>query len=156
MKEIVKSTTYIDENAKLHKLENKQINFSYRHSRFKEKQEIITSAILELEKGSQEEIKEKMDTYKKSRQEKQPVDMPSAGSTFKRGTNYIAAQLIDEAGLKGYTIGGAQVSLKHAGFIVNKGNATAEDIIKLTDYIIKTVYEKFGKVLELEIEIVGE
>ncbi len=82
--------------------------------------------------------------------------MPSAGSTFKRGTDFISAKLIDEAGLKGYSIGGAQVSQKHAGFIINKGNATAEDILNLINYVIKVVYEKFGKVLELEIEVIGE
>lgn len=82
--------------------------------------------------------------------------MPSAGSTFKRGTDFISAKLIDEAGLKGYSIGGAQVSKKHAGFIINKGNATAEDILNLINYVIKVVYEKFGKVLELEIEVIGE
>ena len=127
-----------------------------RHSRFKDLQGIIIEAKLELEKANPEEIKEKMENYKKSRIEKQPVDMPSAGSTFKRGTNYISAQLIDQAGLKGYTIGGAQVSLKHAGFIVNTGNATAEDILNLIDYVIKVVYEKFGKILEMEVEVVGE
>lgn len=156
MKEIVKSTTYIDEEAKIHILENEEIDFSYRHSRFKERQEIIIDSMLELEKDDPEVIKEKMNNYKKLRTEKQPINMPSAGSTFKRGTNYISAQLIDEAGLKGYKIGGAQVSLKHAGFIVNTGDATAEDVLELVDYIIKTVYEKFGKILELEIEVIGE
>lgn len=156
MKEIVKQVTYIDEEGNKKTGNNEFIDFSYRHSRFKEKQEIIIEAKLELEKASPEEIKEKMNTYKKARNEKQPIDMPSAGSTFKRGTNYIAAKLIDEAGLKGYQIGGAQVSLKHAGFVVNTGNATAEDILNLTDTIIKTVYAKFGKVLELEIEVIGE
>ena len=97
-----------------------------------------------------------MDEYRKARMEKQPIDMPSAGSTFKRGTNYISAKLIDDAGLKGYKIGGAQVSEKHAGFIVNKGNATAQDILDLIDYVIKVVYEKFGKILELEVEVIGE
>lgn len=156
MKEIVKETTYINEEGKIQTLENQQMDFSYRHSRFKEEQDIIINAKLQLEKGKQEEIKQKMDTYKKARQEKQPIDMPSAGSTFKRGTNFISAQLIDEAGLKGYTIGGAQVSLKHAGFIVNTGNATAQDILDLIDYVIKIVYEKFGKILELEVEVIGE
>lgn len=156
MKEIVKETTYINEEGKIETLENEQMDFSYRHSRFKEKQDIIISAKLKLEKGKLEDIKEKMDTYKKARIEKQPIDMPSAGSTFKRGTNFISAKLIDEAGLKGYTIGGAQVSSKHAGFIVNTGNATAKDILDLIDYIIKVVYEKFGKVLELEVEVIGE
>lgn len=156
MKEIVKETTYINEKGEIQTLENEQMDFSYRHSRFKEKQDIIISSKLKLEKGKLEDIKQKMDTYKKARQEKQPIDMPSAGSTFKRGTNYISAQLIDEAGLKGYTIGGAQVSLKHAGFIVNTGNATSQDILDLIDYVIKVVYEKFGKILELEVEVIGE
>lgn len=156
MKEIVKLVTYIDEEGNIKTEENEFMNFSYRHSRFKEKQEIIIGAKLQLEKDKPDKIKELMDTYKKARMDKQPIDMPSAGSTFKRGTNFISAQLIDEAGLKGYSIGGAQVSLKHAGFIVNKGNATAEDILNLIDYVIKVVYEKFGKVLELEVEVIGE
>ena len=156
MQEIVSEVTYIDENGKIETLKNDEIDFSYRHSRFKEKEDIIISSKLKLEKGRVEEIKEKTETFKNARLEKQPVDMPSAGSTFKRGTNYISAGLIDEAGLKGYTIGGAQVSLKHAGFIVNTGNATAKDIQDLIDYVIKVVYEKFGKVLELEVEVIGE
>lgn len=156
MKEIVIETTCIDEDGNIQILKNEQMDFSYRHSRFKEKQDIIISAKLELERRNSEDIKEKMDTYKKARLEKQPVDMPSAGSTFKRGTNFISAKLIDEAGLKGYSIGGAQVSKKHAGFIVNTGNATAQDILDLIDYVIKVVYEKFGKILELEVEVIGE
>ena len=156
MKEIVKEVTCINEEGKVQILKNEEMDFSYRHSRFKEKQDIIINAKLQLKKGKTEDIKEKMDIYKKSRQEKQPTDMPSAGSTFKRGTNFISAQLIDEAGLKGYSIGGAQVSLKHAGFIVNTGNATAKDILELIDYVIKVVYEQFGKVLELEVEVIGE
>jgi len=156
MKEIVREVTSIDEEGNLQTLENERIDFSYRHSRFKEKQDIIIGAKLQLEKGRTEEIKAKMETYRKAREEKQPIDMPSAGSTFKRGTNYISAQLIDKAGLKGYCIGGAQVSPKHAGFIVNTGNATAEDILNLIDYVIKVVYEKFGKILELEVEVIGE
>lgn len=156
MKEIVKEVTCMNEEGKVQILKNEEMDFSYRHSRFKEKQDIIINAKLQLKKGKTEDIKEKMDIYKKSRQEKQPTDMPSAGSTFKRGTNFISAQLIDEAGLKGYSIGGAQVSLKHAGFIVNTGNATAKDILELIDYVIKVVYEQFGKVLELEVEVIGE
>ena len=156
MKEIVLEVCAMDENGKIQILKNEEMDFSYRHSRFKEQEDIIISAKLQLEKGKLEEIKEKTDTYRNLRNEKQPVDMPSAGSTFKRGTNYISAQLIDEAGLKGYTIGGAQVSLKHAGFIVNTGNATAKDILDLIDYVIKVVYDKFSKVLELEVEVIGE
>ena len=156
MKEVVENVTYIDEEGNKHKLENEQMDFSYRHSRFKEKQEIIIEAQLKFQKEDAEKIKERMDEYRKARMEKQPIDMPSAGSTFKRGTNYISAKLIDDAGLKGYEIGGAQVSEKHAGFIVNKGNATAQDILDLIDYVIKVVYEKFGKILELEVEVIGE
>lgn len=156
MKEIIKNVTYIDENCNIKTIENDELDFSYRHSRFKEKQDIIISAILQLKKGNKNEIKSKIDEYRNARNEKQPIDMPSAGSTFKRGTNYISAKLIDEAGLKGYQIGGAQVSLKHAGFVVNTGNATAKDILDLIDYIIKVVYEKFEKVLDLEIEVLGE
>ena len=156
MKEILKEVTCMDTELNIHVLENKDMDFSYRHSRFKENKEFILSATLELEKGKPEEIKEKMDLYKTSRIEKQPIDMPSAGSTFKRGSNFITAQLIDEAGLKGYSIGGAQVSLKHAGFIVNTGNATAEDILSLIDYVTKVIYEKFEKIIELEVEVLGE
>lgn len=156
MKEVVENVTYMDEEGNKHKLENEQMDFSYRHSRFKEKQEIIIEAQLKFQKEDAEKIKERMDEYRKARMEKQPIDMPSAGSTFKRGTNYISAKLIDDAGLKGYEIGGAQVSEKHAGFIVNKGNATAQDILDLIDYVIKVVYEKFGKILELEVEVIGE
>lgn len=156
MKEIVKQVTYMNENGEVKTIEGELANFSYRYSRFKDKQEIIVEAKLLLKKGKMQEIKTKVNELKEKRQEKQPIELPSAGSTFRRGTNYISAQLIDEAGLKGYSIGGAQVSKKHAGFIVNTGNATAEDILNLIDYVIKVVYEKFGKILELEIEVVGE
>ena len=156
MKEVIENVTYIDEDCNIKTIKNDELDFSYRHSRFKEKQDIIISAILRLKREDSEKIKMKMDEYKNLRNEKQPTNMPSAGSTFKRGTNYISAQLIDEAGLKGYQIGGAQVSLKHSGFVVNNGNATAEDILNLIDYVIKVVYEKFGKVLDLEIEVLGE
>ena len=97
-----------------------------------------------------------MQEYKKYRIEKQPIEYPSAGSTFKRGENYITAKLIDDAGLKGYTIGGAQVSEKHAGFVINKGNATAKDIIELIEYIKEKVYETSKEKINLEIEIIGE
>ena len=135
---------------------NEDINFSYRYSRFKENKEIITSVTFKLKKGNAKEIKEKMDDLNGRRAEKQPLNMPSGGSTFKRGNGFITSQIIDEAGLKGYTIGGAQVSTKHAGFVVNTGNATAEDVLNLVDHIIKVVYEKFGKILEPEIEVIGE
>jgi len=156
MKEIVQSTTYMDKDGNIKLLENEEMNFNYRNSRFKNTDEIIIEATIELEKGNPEEIKGLMEEYRNFRKEKQPIDMPSAGSTFKRGSDFMTAKLIDEAGLKGYKIGGAQVSEKHAGFIVNTGNATAEDVLNLIDYVIKVIYEKFNKVIELEVEVIGE
>ena len=97
-----------------------------------------------------------MNSYAKKRIDSQPLNMPSAGSTFKRGTDFITAKLIDEAGLKGFCIGGAEVSEKHAGFIVNKGNASAKDILNLIDYVKKEVLKKFGRQIETEIKIIGE
>ena len=91
-----------------------------------------------------------------SRKEKQPIQMPSAGSTFKRGNNFITAKLIDDCGLKGYKIGDAEVSKKHAGFIVNTGNATAQDVLDLIEYVKNTVYNKTNNLIELEVQIIGE
>ena len=149
-------TTFIDENLNIKTINNDEQEFSYRKSIFQKKNWIIISTKLHLEKGNKEEIKKKMDEYSLSRKEKQPLNMPSAGSVFKRGENYIAAKLIDESGLKGYSIGGAEVSTKHAGFIVNAGNATAEDVLMLVDKIKAVVKEKYNVNLELEIKIIGE
>lgn len=156
MKQIVDSVTFINENGEVITAKNEDVNFAYRYSRFKEKKEIITGVTFKLSKGNAKEIKEKMDDLNGRRIEKQPLNMPSGGSTFKRGNGFITSQIIDEAGLKGYKIGGAQVSEKHAGFIVNTGNATAEDVLNLVDYVIKVVYEKYGKIIEPEIEVIGE
>ena len=137
-------------------LNNEEQKFSYRKSIFNDKKYIILETKLRLHKGNKKEIKAKMDEYLASRKEKQPIQMPSAGSTFKRGEDFITAKLIDECGLKGYSVGDAEVSTIHAGFIVNKGNATAEDVLALIKHVQDTVYEKTGKKIELEIEIVGE
>ena len=137
-------------------LSNKEQDFSYRHSIFMERKYIILETKLELKRGNYEEIKTKMEEFLANRIQKQPLQTPSAGSTFKRGTDYITAKLIDECGLKGYKIGGAKVSEKHAGFIVNENNASAQDVIDLIKYVQNTVYEKKGKKIELEIEILGE
>ena len=110
---------------------------------------------MKLTKGNTEEIKAIIDSNMQSRKEKQPIEYPSAGSTFKRGTDFITAKLIDDAGLKGYTIGGAKVSEKHAGFIINTGNATAQDVLDLAKYVTDKVYEKFGKKIEFEIKVLG-
>lgn len=137
-------------------LDSSQQQFSYRHSIFAEKQYIVLETKLKLQKGNAQEIKSKMEEYNNSRKEKQPIAYPSAGSTFKRGEDYITAKIIDECGLKGYSIGDAQVSDLHAGFIINKGNATAKDVLKLIKHIQDTVYQKTGKKIELEVEILGE
>jgi len=154
MKDIVIKTTYIDVQGEEHEITNEQHKFKYRSSFFSQNKNVITDTILKLEYGKKEEIEEKMKGYTTWRKEKQPIEYPNAGSTFKRGDGFVTAALIDEAGLKGYKIGGAQVSEKHAGFIVNTGNATAKDTIELIEYVQKKVYEKFGKKIELEIEVI--
>ena len=156
MKDIVKNVTCIDYNGNIKNFSNSDMNFAYRESILKNNKYIVTSVKLNLEKGNIDEIKEKMNQYRTYRKEHQPLEYPSAGSTFKRGKDFITAKLIDESGLKGYQIGGAQVSEKHAGFIINKGNATAKDILDLIEYVKKTVYEKFNKKIELEIQIMGD
>ena len=155
-KDIVNTVTCMDYDGNIKQFENKDMNFGYRKSMLKDKKYIVLEVGMQFEKGIEKNIKEKMDEYKKYRKEKQPIEYPSAGSTFKRGKDYITAKLIDEAGLKGYSIGGAEVSEKHAGFIINKGNATAKDILNLIEYVKNTVYEKFNKKIELEIEFMGE
>ena len=158
MSDIVVSTRYLNlenEQLKVEQVSNSEQDFSYRHSMFSNNT-IILDVILKLRKGNKTEIQEQMNKYRKSRIEKQPIDKPSAGSTFKRGKDFITAQLIDECGLKGYSIGGAQISEKHAGFIVNTGNATAKDVIDLVEFVKQQVLEKFNKTIELEIEIIGE
>ena len=153
MKDIVTEITAIDYNGKIHKFTNEQAEFTYRHSKFSDGKYIILQAKMILEKGNTKDIKSKMDEYAQFRKEKQPIEYPSAGSTFKRGTDFITAKLIDEAGLKGHTIGGAKVSEKHAGFIINTGNATAQDVLDLAKYVTDQVYEKFGKKIEFEIKV---
>ena len=156
IKDILQSVTVCDYKGNIKELENKDLKFTYRSSILKNEKYIVLEANFILAKGKKEEIKQKMEEYKKYRIEKQPLEYPSAGSTFKRGENYITAKLIDECGLKGYKIGGAQVSEKHAGFIINKGNATATDIIQLIEHIEKTIYDKYREKINLEVEVLGE
>ncbi len=132
-----------------------ECEFSYRHSIFMDnKNLIVLFATFELKDGDPDEIKAKMDEYKAKRMASQPLEYPSAGSTFKRPEGYFAGKLIEDSGLKGFGIGGAEVSEKHAGFVINKGGATAEDIKSLVAHIQKTVEEKFDVSLECEIEFV--
>lgn len=154
MKDIVKKITCMTRDGKIQVISNEEAKFEYRNSIFSQNDYIILEAEIQLRKGNPEEIRSKMDEYATYRKEKQPIEYPSAGSTFKRGNDFITAKLIDECGLKGYQIGGAQVSEKHAGFIINKGNATAEDVKQLMKYVEEQVYNKFGKKIEPEIEII--
>lgn len=154
MKDIVEEVTYLDYEGNIHTIKNEECEFSYRHSRFFNDKAIILETKLNLEKGNKQEIQEKVTELAKQRKEKQPLEYPNAGSTFKRGENFITAKLIDECGLKGYSIGGAQVSEKHAGFIINKGNATSKDILDLIEHVQKVVEEKMGEQIKLEIEII--
>ena len=136
-------------------VDGEDCDFSYRHSAFMDyKNLIVLFATFELKKGNPDEIKAKMDEYKAKRVASQPLEYPSAGSTFKRPEGHFAGKLIEDCGLKGYTVGGAQVSEKHAGFVINRGGATATDIENLIAHIQKTVKEKFDVSLECEIEFV--
>ena len=138
-------------------LDNAAHGFGYRESVYREHPErVILSAEFCLEKGDPDGIRAKMDDLMRRRIEKQPLEYPSAGSTFKRYPGRFTAQMIDEAGLKGYTIGGAQVSEKHAGFIINRGNATSADVRRLIDHIRAELQKKFGVVIETEVISVSE
>lgn len=137
-------------------VDGEDCDFSYRHSIFMEnKNLLVVFATFELQKGNPDDIKAKMDEMRAKRQASQPLEYPSAGSTFKRPEGHFAGKLIEDCGLKGYSIGGAQVSEKHAGFVINRGGATAEDIKNLIVHIQKTVKEKFDVALECEVEFVG-
>lgn len=153
-KEIVISTKAMDLEGNTYIINNKEHNFSYRHSIFSENRDVILETKLKLKYGNKDEIEKKINEYSELRKEKQPLEYANAGSTFKRGENFITAKLIDECGLKGYKIGGAEISKKHAGFIINTGRATSEDILELIEYVKKVVYEKTKNKIELEIEIV--
>ncbi len=156
IKDIVYKTVCMDYDGNLHELDLKGHKFEYRKSIFDSNKYIILETTFKLKKGNKDEIERRINEFAKMRKEKQPYDKPSAGSTFKRGENFITAKLIDECGLKGKQIGGAKVSEKHAGFIVNDGNATSQDILDLIEYVKKEVYRQTGEKIELEIEVIGE
>ena len=156
MKDIIIETKCMDYEGNIIILKNEEQEFDYRRSIFKNSKYIILEVKMKFSKGKKEEIQAKMESLATERKAKQPLEYPSAGSTFKRGKDYITAKLIDETGLKGYKIGGAQISEKHAGFIINTGNATTKDILDLIEYTKNKVHEKFGVNLEEEVEIIGE
>lgn len=150
MKDIVVSAEYIDTDCNLRTMDAKDMKFSYRHSIFCENSGVITSVTLRLEKGDPDEIKAAMTECMDKRRSKQPLEYPSAGSTFKRPKGNYASKLIDECGLRGFSCGGAMVSEKHAGFVINKGFATCSDVLELCSKVQDIVMEKTGYKLELE------
>lgn len=154
MKDIVQEVTYIDFDGNINTISNEQCKFEYRNSIFFKLNCVILQTKLKLELGNKEEIRNKIKELAIQRKEKQPLEYPNAGSTFKRGEDFITAKVIDECGLKGYNIGGAEVSQKHAGFIINKNNATSQDILDLIKYVQNKVKEKTGKEIKLEIEVI--
>ena len=155
--QIIEEVTVIDKTgSSVRTLKSKELNLAYRYSSLQETKEIVTSVILKLKKGDKDQIAEKMRALLAQRNEKQPIHLPSAGSFFKRPPGHFAGGLIEEAGLKGLTLGDAQVSPLHAGFIVNNGKATATEIINLMELVQNTVYDKTGVRLEPEVRIIGE
>ncbi len=156
MSNVIEDITYLDENCNIVTITNKEAKFAYRHSIFTDNPRyVVLSATLKLKKGNIEEIDKVMKENTAARKLKQPLEYPNAGSTFKRPEGYFVGKLVSDAGLRGYEIGGAQVSIKHTGFIVNKGNATSKDVEALIKYIQEVVYEKFKVKLETEIEFIG-
>ena len=151
MKDIVDWIEYASPTGELYRMDGDSAQFAYRKSFFSEKEYVVTRVCLKLNKGNSDEIVAKMKELGKKRREKQPLEYPSAGSAFKRPEGYFAAALIEEAGLKGVNVGGAAVSEKHSGFIINKDNATSTDILNLMELVEKTVYEKFGVKLDREV-----
>ena len=154
MKDVVTSVTYLDKDLSLR--ETDDAGFSYRRSRFSDTDCIVLGAKISLHEDDPDAIRERMRSLAERRRSSQPLDMPSAGSTFKRPAVGYAAALIDEAGLKGYTVGGAQVSEKHAGFVVNRGVACFDDVLRLMEHIQSEVYRVSGIELEPEVKIIRE
>jgi UDP-N-acetylmuramate dehydrogenase len=157
MKDVVLEVRVLSQDGgQTRRVTNKEMGYGYRLSNLMDTKEIVLSASLNLAIGDREKISSKMKEFNESRNLKQPMELPSAGSFFKRPKGYYAGKLIQDAGLKGLTVGGAQVSTKHSGFIVNIGNATATDIITLMHLVQATVLDQFGVMIEPEVRIIGE
>lgn len=156
MKQVVKEVTVMDQEGNVLVLDNDTMEFGYRTSVIKNRPFIVLSVVLELQEGEKAEIKKKMDDFAERRREKQPLEYASAGSTFKRPEGYFAGKLIMDAGLRGFSIGGARVSDKHCGFIINTGNASATDIAELIAEVQERVKEQFGVMLEPEVIRIGQ
>ena len=156
MVQVLTAVTYLDKHGQEHTVPASECSLTYRHSMFTDHPEwLVLEAEMELEQGGAEEIRAKMEDLSQRRKSKQPLEYPSAGSTFKRPEGHFAAALIEQCGLKGLTVGGAQVSEKHAGFVINRGGATCADILKLTEQIRETVLRETGVTMELEVRTLG-
>ena len=155
-KDCLETATVLTKDGQLKTYSNAELQFSYRHSLVQETKEIVVSAVFALKKGDREAILDEMNYLTALRKYKQPLEYPSCGSVFKRPTGHFVGPMLIKAGLQGKQIGGAQVSMKHAGFIVNKGGATATDYLNLIHYIQKTIKEKYGIDLHTEVRIIGD
>lgn len=156
MSKVVESVRVIDTNGDLMLLKAEQLEFAYRKTKLQKSGLIVTEVNLKLEPGCKDDITSKMADFSHRRISKQPLELPSAGSMFKRPVGYFAGTLIEQTGLKGYTVGGAQVSEKHAGFVVNVGGATAADVLQLIKYVQDKVFSAHGVQLEPEVLVLGE
>ncbi|MGI6731759.1 MAG: UDP-N-acetylmuramate dehydrogenase [Anaerovoracaceae bacterium] len=157
MSQVILSAQVLSKDgSRVYEIEKDEMDLSYRHSIFQENQDIILNVTIKLHPGEKELIREKMQELQARREEKQPLSYPSAGSSFKRPKGHYAGKLIHDSGLRGLSLGGAQVSSLHAGFIINTGDATASDIINLMEVVRNTVFDKFGVMLEPEVKVIGD
>ena len=156
MKNIAESVRLLNQDGIIEEVPGEKMQFSYRNSKAQNDHDIILGAVLKLQKGDPEAIRARMEELKEQRTSKQPLDLPSAGSTFKRPAGYFAGKLIMDAGLRGFRVGGAMVSEKHCGFVVNTGDATAADVVSLMDAVKQRVQEQFHVELEPEVKRIGE
>lgn len=157
MKDVVKEVEVIDvDNLNVINLNIEDLDFGYRKSVIQYKNFIVTKVILKLEHGDKEKIKSLYEELSEKRNSKQPMDFKSAGSTFKRPNGYFAAKLIEDSGLKGFSVNDAQISTKHAGFVINRKNASCKDVLNLVEHVKKIVFEKFSVKLEMEVKILKD
>ena len=154
LKDVLESVRVMTPDGEVKELKTEELDLGYRHSCIPERGYIVLSARIRLEKGDPEAIRVRMDELAAKRREKQPLEYPSAGSTFKRPEGYFAGKLIEDAGLRGYRVGDAQVSEKHCGFVVNRGKATCAEVLQLIEEVQKKVKEQFGVQLEPEVRII--
>ena len=152
--DIIKYCTVVNMRGEVEKLTAEQLGLTYRYSRLQKSGAIVCDAVFELDKGDKTQIENKMNELMGRRRDKQPLEFPSAGSTFKRPEGFFAGKLIDDCGLRGFKVGGAQVSEKHCGFVINAGNATSADVKSLIKQVQKIVQEKTGQLLECEVRII--